>query len=202
MTNSIEDYVDFSVIDASGDDETCAWLSYCGYDYVYRPDTNVGQAMNLAAEMMGDSNDIGMITADDYWFRPFWTLPLFDYFRLSKEERIILTCLNWEPNYAWNQVTQVMFTPTRTPVLIRQSIPGSNWVFKIRDIPKIFPVLEQTGGEDLSKCQELQAKGYKLAALDLTYHIGEQYSAWGNRSYLNAEVLGINQWLAEWKNNS
>jgi hypothetical protein len=51
----------------------------------------------------------------------------------------------------------------------------------------IMPIDERTGGEDLSVCKRLRDHGYKLAALDLAIHIGEQASAWGNDSWRYAK---------------
>jgi hypothetical protein len=59
----------------------------------------------------------------------------------------------------------------------------------------VGPLADQTGGEDLAVCRDLQARGYKLAALDLTDHIGERESAWGNRSWERAQPLRV--WQGE-----
>ena len=100
-----------------------------------------------------------------------------------------LASLNWEPVYPWNTVLE----DTRIGgerALIRATVPGSSWSFPRKHWRALFgPVEDRTGGEDLTVCRDLQARGYKLAAIDLTDHIGELHSAWGYRSYERAEPL-------------
>ena len=73
-----------------------------------------------------------------------------------------------------------------------KSLPGSSWSFPARHWRQIVgPLEDRTGGEDLAVCQGLLATGYRLAALDLTEHIGERESAWGNRSWERAQPLRV-----------
>jgi hypothetical protein len=53
----------------------------------------------------------------------------------------------------------------------------------------IGPIADKTGGEDHEVNQKLRANGFRLAALDLTDHIGERESAWGNQSWTVAKPL-------------
>jgi hypothetical protein len=59
---------------------------------------------------------------------------------------------------------------------------------------EIGPLEHTTGGEDGAACRKLRENGYRLAALDLAEHIGEEQSAWGNMSYRRAKPLDREKW--------
>lgn len=178
-----------SIIDASTDKETLDYLKTINQDVVYLPKSNVGQAMNYAASLIKDSGaEYGMITADDYVFNPYW-LEILTHFWKSSHESIKLCCCNFEPDYDWNKTSQLYIYGNHQYAFIRDSLPGSNWTFRTEDIDLIFPVAEKTGGEDLETCIKLRNQGYKLACLDLTDHLGEKLSAWGNQSFQQSKKL-------------
>jgi hypothetical protein len=95
------------------------------------------------------------------------------------------TC-HLEPHWGWNEISEVG-NVDRVRYAIRGSIPGSSWTFPRAHAPLILPIEERTGGEDLSVCERLKSQGYKLAALDLAVHAGEEHSAWGNQSFRYAK---------------
>lgn len=151
---------------------------------------SIGASMNLAAGLaLAGTPDIVVISADDYDYRPSWLSALRAFWSDAPRD-IVLASLNWEPSYPWNQVEQDLVIGYQR-VLIRASIPGSSWSFRASDWPMIGPVADKTGGEDHEVNQRLRAAGYRLAALDLSYHIGEKHSAWGNTSWTIAQPLAI-----------
>jgi len=177
-----------SIIDASTDFETLNYLKSQSNVY-YLPKSNVGQAMNYAATLIKNSGcEYGLITADDYNYLPYW-LDTLTHFWWNASAEIKIACANIEPHYAWNITTEVYEYGNHQYAFIRNSIPGSNWSFRTADIDLIFPVPEKTGGEDLETCNKLRGQGFKLASLDLTDHLGEKQSAWGNHSYKLAQKL-------------
>ncbi len=150
----------------------------------------VGESMNIVIERcLRRKPNIVVFSADDYEYKPGWLARLLAFWYAAPLE-IVLASLNWEPDYPWNVVEDV-YRIGGEMALLRTTIPGSSWSFRARDWPLIGPITAKTGGEDLEVCQRLRANGYQLAALNLTEHIGEQHSAWGNRSWTIAKPLRI-----------
>jgi glycosyltransferase involved in cell wall biosynthesis len=157
-----------------------------------------GRGMNIAIdEAMKHKPDLILFTADDFIYRKGYLRRLVDFWNDAPNDVIMASCY-LEPSWSWNKIRHVD-TAGGQRYAIRDSIPGSNWSFRASDVYKIFPVSEQTGGEDLSVCERMRQQRYRLAALDLVDHIGEEQSAWGNESYKYAEPLdklslGFEQW--------
>lgn len=157
-----------------------------------------GRGMNIAIEeAMKYEPDIILFTADDFEYRKGFLQRLVSFWNEAPEDIVMASCY-LEPAWEWNKIIKVD-TAGGQRYAIRTSIPGSNWSFRARDIDKIFPVSEQTGGEDLAVCNRLRQQRYRLAALDLVVHIGEEQSAWGNQSWRYAQPidkvsLGFEEW--------
>lgn len=157
-----------------------------------------GRGMNIAiTEAMKHEPDIILFTADDFEYRKGYVRRLVEFWQNAPEDVIMASCY-LEPLWDWNKIIKVD-TAGNQRYAIRESIPGSNWSFRASDVSKIFPVSEQTGGEDLAVCNRLRRQRYKLAALDLVDHIGEEQSAWGNESWkyatpLDKVSLGFDVW--------
>ena len=148
----------------------------------------VGTAMNrLVASCQEYNPDLIVLTADDYAYVEDWLEKLVNWWKEAPHD-IAITSMNWEPLYPWNSVQDTV-TYGGQKGLIRSNIPGSSWSFRADMWPEIGPLQHITGGEDLSVCTKLRTKLYKLAALDLSQHIGERESAWGNNSWKMARPL-------------
>jgi glycosyltransferase involved in cell wall biosynthesis len=157
-----------------------------------------GRGMNIAiTEAMQHKPDLILFTADDFIYRKAFMRRLVDFWQDAPQDIIMASCY-LEPSWSWNEILKVD-TAGGQRYAIRKSIPGSNWSFRASDVDKIFPVSEQTGGEDLAVCERLRRQRYTLAALDLVDHIGEEQSAWGNESWKYAQPLdkvslGFEEW--------
>jgi len=151
----------------------------------------VGESMNYIIETCIErwQPDIVVFSADDYRYEEDWLKRLVNFWN-EAPDNIKLISLNWEPLYLWNAVKEQIYVGGEH-VLIRNSIPGSSWSFRAEDWPLIGPVPKSTGGEDFHVNGKMHEKGYRLAALNLTDHIGEKESAWGNESWKNAEPLEL-----------
>lgn len=175
----------------SSNAEQQEWVSRQPGSFVFGHKVTVGHSMNTAIDMAAatDANVI-VFSADDYRYRPGWAARLASFWQAAPDT-IGLASLNWEPKYPWNTVLEdLVIGGERT--LIRATLPGSSWSFRASSWRKLFGPLEnRTGGEDLTVCTLLKNGGYQLAALDLTDHIGERESAWGNRSWERAEELAL-----------
>jgi len=154
---------------------------------------SAGRGMNLAIGMaLEHEPDIIMFTADDYEYKKGWLRRLMAFWQDAPEAVALASC-NLEPVYGWNTVLGTLKAGGET-ALIRKSVPGSSWTFRASDWPLIGPIAEKTGGEDLEICHRLREQGRVLCALDLSEHIGETQSSWGNRSYLYAQPLDRKRW--------
>lgn len=157
-----------------------------------------GYGMNLAiSEAMKREPDIILFTADDFEYRKGYLDRLIRFWNDAPEDVVMASCY-LEPLWEWNKVIEAG-TAGGQRYVIRTSIPGSNWSFRARDVGEIFPVPEKTGGEDLETCNRLRQLRYRLAALDLVKHVGEEHSAWGNQSWtyaqpINKTELGFEEW--------
>ena len=184
------------IIDASTDKATLELLK-TQQNVIYYPGSNVGQAMNKAFDLIKDSgSDYGLITADDYLYNPFWLERLYGVMRSSSDDVKLFSC-HLEPLYQWNSIKALVTTEYLDYCFLRDSLPGSNWSFRTKDIDLIYPVASKTGGEDLEVCKRLTNLGFNLAAMDLADHLGEKLSAWGNQSYKYANYKSRLEILSE-----
>lgn len=154
----------------------------------------VGYSVDTAMQAArADNPDIIVITADDMEYIDGWLAKLVAFWEAAPPE-IVIACANWEPLYPWNHITE-RHTIAGQTVLIRASVPGSSWSFRTSDtaLVSVDPAkgAPVAPGEDLEVCQRLVANGRKLAALNLSEHIGEKASAWGNESWRIARPLGV-----------
>lgn len=137
-------------------------------------------------------NDLIILSADDLEYKEGWLERVASFMEVAPPH-LALASAYLEPIWAWN-------TPRRTvtyggqKALIRDSVCGSSWIFRSEDWDWIGPFPEQMPGEDLIVCQKLAHLGKKMAALDLSEHIGEERSAWGNQSHLTAEPFDREKW--------
>lgn len=180
---------DLELVDGgSADPLQCAYVQVHGGVCLSIP--TVGESMNVViGRCLEHDPDVVVFSADDYAYRPGWLRRLMAFWSAAPAD-IALASLNWEPSYAWNQVSQVLDVAGET-ALIRASVPGSSWSFRAAGWSLIGPVDHKTGGEDLDTCARLRAAGKRLAALDLSEHIGERESAWGNQSWTVAQPLQL-----------
>lgn len=175
----------------SSDDQQRAWVAHQPDSYVFEGKVSVGHSMNTAIDLaVGTGAGLVVFSADDYVYAPSWLTRLVNFWQAAPAD-VGLAALNWEPDYPWNTVLEeVRIGGERT--LMRATLPGSSWSFPARHWRQIVgPLEDRTGGEDLAVCRSLLATGYRLAALDLTEHIGERESAWGNRSWERAQPLRV-----------
>lgn len=186
------------VVDNGSNDGTAEIVRELGGIVNNTGNHTTGRGMNIAIEEALKYNpNLVLFTADDFYYRPGYLKRLVDFWRDAPED-IVMTSCYLEPLWSWNKVINTGVSGGQ-PYVIRESIPGSNWSFRASDIDKIYPIAEQTGGEDLAICERLRRQRYRLAALDLVIHTGETQSAWGNQSWTYAKpidkhALGFETW--------
>ena len=149
-----------------------------------------GYGMNRVIEMaMSHDPDLILFTADDFRYCKDWLARLVSFWQAAPAD-IVMTSCYLEPSWPWNTITELSDAGGER-YAIRDSIPGSNWSFMARDLEKIYPIREATGGEDLEICKRLTSNGLKLAALNLVEHVGEKESVWGNESWRYSQPLDV-----------
>ena len=194
---------DIFVYDNGSTDETRRYLANCAEFFMFEglgfnntDNHTAGYGMNRVIEMArGAKPDIILFTADDYRYRKGWFAKFLDFWTHAPDD-VKLASLNIEPAYQWNAITErVEYGGQRA--IIRATVGGSNWSFRADDLDLIYPLREITGGEDLEICRRLTGNGHRIAALNLTDHIGEFASCWGNRSWEYAQPLpaDIREWV-------
>ena len=178
------DVIDNGSTDGATPEYVASIGGYCNKDGNH----TTGHGMNIAITRAMDSKpDVIVFSADDYKYRPDWLARLQRFYENAPDE-VKLASAHLEPLWSWNSI-YAKGTAGGIPFVFRESLPGSNWIFRASDAGLIMPIAEQTGGEDLQICHRLRAAGHHLAALDLAEHIGEQQSAWGNESWRYAQPL-------------
>ena len=133
------------------------------------------------------------LTADDLLHRPGW-LGRLRAFCEAAPPNVALVSAYMEPVWDWNRPRKRV-THGCEVGLIRDSVCGSSWCFRSSDwFDWMGPFEQIMPGEDLKVCERIRQNGKKMAALDLTDHIGQERSAWGNTSHLTAEPLDRERW--------
>lgn len=149
---------------------------------------STGHGMNEVIAMALESKpDIVLFSADDFIYDEGFEKKIAEFWQHAPQDIKLASCY-LEPSWDWNIVREVGDAGS-VHYAVRDSVAGSNWMFRVSDKDLILPIAEKTGGEDLEICRRLTEQGYKLAALDLVEHIGEYQSAWGNQSWRYAKPL-------------
>jgi glycosyltransferase involved in cell wall biosynthesis len=149
---------------------------------------STGHGMNEVIGLALKTNpDIVLFSADDFLYDNNFEESILEFWQNCPADVKLASCY-LEPDWEWNKTTETG-DAGKVHYAIRESIPGSNWMFRASDKDLILPIAEKTGGEDIEICRRLREQGYKLAALDLVDHIGERKSAWGNQSWRYAKEL-------------
>jgi len=155
-------------------------------------DTTIGHGKNLLLERAyATGADIIVVSDDDYEYKPGWLKRMVAFAENAPD--LGLLCGYLEPDYVWARPAGV-FWAGGEKALIRDSVPGGCWLFPRERYHDIYPLREQTGGEDMAVCRKLWSKGYILAAMDEADHIGETESLIGQDAWKFADPLDRERW--------
>lgn len=164
-------------------------------------DNRIWYGITKLIEMMGDV-DLIYLSADDIEYTEGWLGRLVSFIEDAPRDVYLFSAL-MEPVYDWNKPRQRM-TCGGEVGLIRDSVCGSSWAFRRTDWEEWMgplPDLQGQPGEDLLVCRKVRHHGRetgqgggRIAALDLSEHIGEERSAWGNESFRQARPLDRRKW--------
>lgn len=172
---------DLFLVSNGSDDGTEHYIAGLGGTVVYDPITSCGHGMNVTIGICAASGaDIVVFSNDDI----IWHPGAFDVLRrfwAHAPDDLLIASGHLEEDFPWNTVLD-RIEVAGIPTLVRRTAPGGTWTLRAKDWPKIAPVPESPGYDDVPVCERLGAKGYRVAQLDLATHIGEEKSTWGNGS--------------------
>ena len=143
-------------------------------------------------EVIARGADVVLFTADDIVYADGWATQLVAFWQDAPEE-VKLCSLILEPVYPWNTIRGTLDAGGLRAIL-RDSVGGCSWSFRAADWPIIGPLPQVQPGEDLIIAQKLISQGYYIAQIDCGTHVGEEVSAWGNKSHLYAQPLDRQRW--------
>lgn len=184
------------VIDNGSDDGTEAFVESIG-GTCYRASDGVhtcGRGMNVTITAAAELGDLVVFSNDDIGWRPGWRDRLEAFWSAAPPEVAIVSGL-LEDDYPWNAPLGVVDSGD-VRGLIRATVPGGAWTLRSADWPRIGPVPERVGWDDVPTCRRLVGEGRQVIALDLAEHLGVEHSTWGNGSAafgrpLDRERLGL-----------
>jgi glycosyltransferase involved in cell wall biosynthesis len=192
--NAIDD-VDIYVVDNGSSDGTADLVRDLG-GYCYQgTNTTSGHGTNLAAQVArGSHADLCVLSDDDMAWQPAWDRHLVDWYQGLPHD-VKLTGCHLEPEYPWNAIRDTIEVNGRRG-LIRASTGAASWSFRNGDWPAIGPIPQvRQGWGDVPACQRLEARGYRIAQIDLATHCGGDRSTWGNGSSdLNRHSFDRDRW--------
>lgn len=173
--------LDLFIVDNGSTDGSADYVRSIGGTAVEHPITTCGHGMNVTIRLCAASGaDLVVFSNDDIAWRP-GALPALVRFWSEAPDDILIAAGLLEDDFPWNTVRErIEFGGV--PGLVRDSAPGGTWTLRARDWPKIGPIPEAAGWDDVPTCERLRAKGYRVAQLDLADHLGQDASTWGNGS--------------------
>jgi glycosyltransferase involved in cell wall biosynthesis len=181
------------VIDNNSDDETSAYVEGMGGTVLRDPLNSCGHGMNRVLSLLGGSGaDLCLFSNDDILWRPGAVAALRDFWAAAPDDVLICSGLQQDV-FPWSTPREAI-TCGGQRALVRDSVPGGAWTLRAKDWPKIRPVPEASGWDDVPTCDRLRRKGYRVAALDLAEHLGEDLSTWGNDSARHGTPLDRAAW--------
>lgn len=174
--------IDLYVVDNGSQDGTADLVRDLG-GYCYTgTNTTSGHGTNLAAQVVrGSGADICVLSDDDMIWHQNWYHELVDWWTHAPDD-VALTGCHLEPEYPWNEIRSTIDVKNRRG-LIRASTGAASWSFRNHEWPLIGPIPQvKQGWGDVPACNRLEARGYRIAQIDLATHAGGNRSTWGNGS--------------------
>lgn len=187
--------IDLFVVDNGSTDGTADIVREMG-GYCYTgSNTTSGHGTNLCARItQGSGADLCVLSDDDVIWHDGWDEHLRDWWTHAPAD-IKLTGCHLEPEYPWNTIHGTIDVNGRRG-LIRASTGAASWSFRNHEWPLIGPIPQvKQGWGDVPACQRLEARGFRIAQIDLATHNGGGKSSWGNGSSdLDRHPLDRDRW--------
>jgi glycosyltransferase involved in cell wall biosynthesis len=181
------------IVDNHSDDGSAEYVESLGGISIRDPVSTCGRGMNRTLSLCASVEpDLIVFSNDDIRWRPGALPSLAAFWEFAPADILIASGLQQDV-YPWS-------TPRERVEyggvcgLVRDSVPGGAWTLRAKDWPKIRPVPEASGWDDVPTCDRLRRKGYRVCALDLAEHLGEDLSTWGNDSARHGTPLDRAAW--------
>jgi glycosyltransferase involved in cell wall biosynthesis len=163
--------------------------------FAYRPPDGVstcGRGMNVCIGAAAKRGDLVVFSNDDIVWREGWRASLEAFWEAAPADVLIVSGL-LEMDYPWNKPRGVV-DAGGVRGLVRETVPGGAWTLRSVDWPRIGPIPEQAGWDDVPTCRKVNGKGGRCVSLDLSTHAGEGASTWGNKSAAYGKPLDRERW--------
>lgn len=181
------------VVDNGSSDDSAAYVASLGGTLLHDPITTCGHGMNATIGILAASGcDLVVFSNDDILWQP-GSLAALQRFWIEAPDDVLIASGLLEEHFPWNTARELI-TCGGVKGLIRDTAPGGAWTLRAKDWPRIGPVPEAPGWDDVPTCDRLRRKGYRVAQLDLATHVGEGISTWGNDSARHGKPLDRAAW--------
>lgn len=192
LNGSNED-IEFYVVSNGSTDETDDYVRGLGGTILHDPISTCGHGMNATLSILAASGaDVCVFSNDDIGWKRTALTKLGAFWEAAPADILIASGLQQDV-YPWSTPRE-RIEYGGVVGLVRDSVPGGAWTLRASDWPKIRPVPEAPGWDDVPTCDRLRRKGYRVCALDLAEHLGEDLSTWGNDSARHGTPLDRGRW--------
>lgn len=184
---------DLYVVDNGSTDGTAEYVRSIGGTTIADPITTCGHGMNVTIGICYRVGaDLIVFSNDDIAWHPHAIETIVAFWSGAPDD-VLIASGSLEPEYPWNTARELI-EAGGVKALVRDTAPGGTWTLRARDWPRIGPVPETRGWDDVPTCERLRAQGYRVAQIDAADHVGEDHSTWGNESRIHAEPLDKQAW--------
>ena len=152
-----------------------------------------GDGANRLVKIAGDlwSVDVLVTSDDDMAWKPGAQEKLNAFWSEAPED-VTICCGLLEPVWEHNKPRELVEAGGQK-ALVRDSVPGAAWSFRMRHVKRIFPVVADFG-YDTRACERLLSQGHRVCAMDLCDHAGWGASSHGNEMLRRARPLDREKW--------
>lgn len=181
------------VISNGSDDGTEEYVDSIGGTVVDDPISTCGHGMNVSIGIAVESGcDVVVFSNDDIAFEPDALYRIERFWEQAPDDLLIASGL-LEDDYPWNTVYERIEVGSEVG-LVRRTAPGGVWTLRASDWPRIQPVPEAAGWDDVPVSLRLQANGYRVAQFEWAHHRGQDRSTWENASHRFGKPLDRKKW--------
>lgn len=181
------------VVDNGSTDETPEYVRSLGGVVLDDPISTCGHGMNATIGLCAASGAaLVVFSNDDICWHPGALERLVAFWSEAPDDVKIASGL-LEDDFYWNTVVE-RIECGGVEGLVRKTAPGGAWTLRAKDWPKIGPVPEAKGWDDVPTCARVISRGGRVVQLELADHIGEDLSTWGNDSAKFRRPLDREAW--------
>ncbi len=183
---------DLYVLDNGSTDESPDYVRGIGGTVLQDRISTCGHGMNATIGICARVSDLVVFSNDDIKWHPGAIAKLVRFWESAPADVLIAAGI-LEPDYPWNTPRE-RIEYGGVSALVRDTAPGGAWTLRSADWPRIGPIPEAPGWDDVPTCNRLREKGFRVCQIDLADHVGEDHSTWGNESRQIGKPLDRKAW--------